>query len=374
MKKKGLYLCKQNYDFDDIDANAIGIAKKILSQLAILNTNGLETELINYNFATISYLKRWLTFFLSKRAYLKTLINIDFKEIAFIYVRRFSPTDRNFLYMLSFIKKVNKNCRIMYEMPTYPYDKEYTGVKGSCTLFVDRIFRKYLYRYVDYIVTYSNHDELLGVPTIKIVNGIDCSTISPVDATEFRQRALRLIVVAQFSLWHGYDRLIEGLYAYYKNKHENNVFIDFVGEGEVLQQYRKMMSKYLLEQYIVFHGRLTGDALTAVFDRGDIAVCSLGCHRKGITVSSELKSREYMARGLPMISSTKIDMLPDDYPYVQYIPADDSPVDVEAIVNFYNMLKHKESRQQQINNIRAFAENNYDMDITMKPILDKLHG
>jgi len=48
-----------------------------------------------------------------------------------------------------------------------------------------------------------------------------------VDVTEYRQdidripteAAIRLIAVAQFAKWHGYDRLIEGLYEYYKNSY-----------------------------------------------------------------------------------------------------------------------------------------------------------
>ena len=109
-----------------------------------------------------------------------------------------------------------------------------------------------------------------------------------------------------------------------------------------------------------------------MFNQADVAVCSLGCHRKGIGLSSELKSREYIARGLPMISSTKIDILPDDYQYIQYVPEDDSSIDIESVINFYNMLKRRESRQQQIKNIRTFAENNCDISVTMKPIISEL--
>ena len=370
--KRGLYLCKQNYNFDDINVHATGIAKKILSQLKVLNTNGLDTKLVNYNFTDVSYFRRLLSFFFTKRVYIKKISNIDFSGINFIYVRRFSPTDRNLLYLLAAIKKVNQNCRIIYEIPTYPYDEEHTGIKGSIVLFTDRLFRKCLYKYINYIATYSHHDEIFGVPTIKIVNGIDCSAIPLVTAKAYHDD-IHLICVAQFSSWHGYDRLIDGLYAHYKNNPEKKIFIDFVGDGDALQQYRDMVSTYKLERYVIFHGILAGDDLSAVFNQADMAVCSLGCHRKGIILSSELKSREYMDRGLPMVASAKIDILTNDYVYVHYVPDDDSPIDIEAILSFYDMLKWREPRQKQIYNIRAFAENNCDMHITMRPILDKLY-
>lgn len=370
--KKGLYLCKQNYNFDNINAQVTGIAKKILAQLKVLNTYELNTQFINYNFSGISYFRRWLAFFFSEQVYMKSLTNINFGELAFIYIRRFSPTDRNLLYLLAAIKKVNQNCRIVYEIPTYPYDEEHTGLKGVFILFVDRIFRKYLYKYIDYIATYSNHDKIFRVSTIKIMNGIDCSEIPLITAQEYHDD-IHLICVAQFSSWHGYDRLIKGLHGYYKNDPGKKLHIDFIGDGDVLQQYREMVRIYKLEQYIIFHGVLGGDALAAVFNQADMAVCSLGCHRKGIILSSELKSREYMARGLPMIAATKIDILPDDYSYIQYVPEDDSPVDICSIIDFYESLNKKESREEQILNIRNFAEKYCDISVTMQPILDKLH-
>ena len=76
-----------------------------------------------------------------------------------------------------------------------------------------------------------------------------------------------------------------------------------------------------------------------------------------------------MARGLPMISSTKIDILPDDYPYIQYVPEDDSPIDINTVINFYNSLTRQENREAQIRNIRNFAETHFDMHITMQPVI-----
>ena len=312
--------------------------------------------------------------------YINKIAKFDFTTVDFVYIRRFIPLSLGFVSMLAYIKNINKGCKIIYEIPTYPYDSEHRGFKGNIVLLIDKIFRKKLKQYVDCIVTYSHDNTIFGVKTIKIMNGIDCSAISPVDITEYRQNtdriptevAIRLIAVAQFADWHGYDRLIEGLYGYYKNNPEKKIFIDFVGDGRVLQQYREMVSKYSLAQYVVFHGVLTGAGLSAVFNQADVAVCSLGCHRKGIGLSSELKSREYIARGLPMISSTKIDILPDDYPYIQYVPENDSAIDVESIVKFCNVLNYAEDRQQQVKNIRAFAWSNCAMSVTMHPIISEL--
>ena len=368
MKKKGLFLCSENYDFNDRSTLSIGIAKKILSQVKTLNTDNLECILVNLYFNFKNPLIRFIYILFIKNMYIKKIKQFNFTTIDYIYIRRFVPLSLGFISMLAYIKHANKDCKIIYEIPTYPYDSEHIGFKGNVILFIDKVFRKKLKRYVDYIVTYSQDDMIFGIQTVKIMNGIDCNAIHLITAKEYHDN-MHLICVAQFSLWHGYDRLIKGLYEYYRNNPEKKVFIDFVGDGSVLQEYQKMVDVYGLRQYIIFHGILTGEALSAVFNQADIAVCSLGCHRIGIFLGSFLKSREYIARGLPMLSSTKIDILPESYPYIRYLSEDESAIDVESIVTFYNMLKHKESRQEQVKNIRTFAENNCDMNVTMKPIL-----
>lgn len=369
MKKKGLFLCSENYDFNDSSVLAIGIAKKILSQVKTLNTDNSECGLVNLYITLKNPLLHLICIFFSRNMYINKIAEFDFATVDFVYIRRFIPLSLGFVSMLAYIKNINKDCKIIYEIPTYPYDSEHRGFKGNIILLIDKIFRQKLKYYIDYIVTYSQDDVIFGIKTIKIMNGIDCSAVSPIDVIKYRQETIRLIAVAQFAEWHGYDRLIKGLYEYYKKAPEKKVFIDFVGNGGVLQQYQKMVALYGLEEYVIFHGVLTGDFLSDVFNQADVAVCSLGCHRKGIDLSSELKSREYMARGLPMISSTKIDILPDDYPYIQYVPEDDSPIDINTVINFYNSLTRQENREAQIRNIRNFAETHFDMHITMQPVI-----
>ena len=375
--KHGLYIVNFGYKITDAEKKQNGVLKKIIGQIKVFNDAGFKVDLLNVSENKGNYLSKFFYSLFYKNQYL--LNNYDaFENIDFVYVRHFSPVNRGCLGLLSYLKK--NGCRIIYEIPTYPYDGEHKGFKGFVFLGIDKIFRKKLRRYVDCIVTYSQDNTIFDIKTVKIVNGIDCSTISPVDVTEYRQdidripteAAIRLIAVAQFAKWHGYDRLIEGLYEYYKNNPKKKVFLDFVGDGSVLSQYQEMVNKYGVAQYVVFHGVLTGAALSAVFNQADVAVCSLGCHRIGIFLGSFLKSRDYIARGLPMISSTKIDILPNDYQYIQYVSEDDSPIDINAVINFYDRLIRRENRELRIKNIRSFAENNCDMHITMQSVIDNI--
>ena len=373
MKKNGLFLCCENYNFDDVNILCIGIAKKIISQIRALNTDLTNCNLVNLHTTIKNPFIRLIYIFFARKVYIKKMERFDFRLIDFVYIRRFLPLSIGFICMLKHIKTLNQNCKIMYEIPTYPYDGEHKGFKGSIFLSIDKIFRRKLKHYVDYIVTYSRDDTIFDVKTIKIINGIDCGSVHPIETQEYHQ-SIRLIAVAQFGLWHGYDRLIEGLYEYYKTNPIRKVYLDLIGDGDkkVLKDYLQKILQYKLQEYITYHGLLFGEDLTRVFNTTDIAVCSLANYRCFVFLSSELKSREYMARGLPMLASTKIDVLPDNYPYIQYIPENDSPVNINTVIMFYDRLVQQEDRNTQISNIRRFAEMYFDIHITMQPVIDSI--
>lgn len=65
---------------------------------------------------------------------------------------------------------------------------------------------------------------------------------------------------------------------------------------------------------------------------------SLGRHRSGITYIKTLKNREYAARGLAFTySETDEDF--DHMPYVWKVPPDESPVNVQELIDFRKTMK-----------------------------------
>ena len=107
----------------------------------------------------------------------------------------------------------------------------------------------------------------------------------------------------------------------------NNVFLPII-------------NKYGLQDKIIFHGQLFGDELTEVFNQCQFAIGSLGRHRSGITVIKTLKNREYATRGIPFIYSEQ-DSDFDHQPYVLKAPVDESPVDIQQIVDFMDGFSMK---------------------------------
>ena len=102
---------------------------------------------------------------------------------------------------------------------------------------------------------------------------------------------------------------------YYKNGGTREAVFHLVGDGSELPLYKKLVEEYGLERRVRFYGFLSGEPLSQVYNRADIAVSCLGMYRKGMDRESSLKSREYSARGLPIIAVSPVDIFPEDWPY-----------------------------------------------------------
>ena len=91
------------------------------------------------------------------------------------------------------------------------------------------------------------------------------------------------------------------------------------------------------------------------------AIGSLGRHRSGITAIKTLKNREYATRGIPFIYSEQ-DSDFDHQPYVLKAVPDESPINVQAILDFFDS-HHFNS--QDIRNTVTHLSWNYQMKKVM---------
>lgn len=285
---------------------------------------------------------------------------------SFCYVR-YGRSNKKYIEMLKKMREVG--ARTVLEIPTFPYDREYThAIKDELIKFFDLRYRMKLHYYVEKVATFSQDREIFGIPCIRIVNGI-CVGGIPVRHPIAASDQIHLIGVATLSKFHGYDRVISGLAKYYREGGNRDVVFHLVGDGKELPRYRTTVQNNHLESHVIFHGFQSGKALDDIFNLCDIGIECLGCHRKGIYLSSSLKSREYAARGLPMITSCKIDVFPEDYPYLLKIPEDDSPVDIETVIRFHDKIYREKTEKDVVGEIRAFAERHCDMERTMQPVI-----
>lgn len=300
-------------------------------------------------------------------AYAK-IINPDF-----IFMRR-TGADRQFIKFLRHIKAKYPKCKILMEVVTYPYLKASLQSVAGCFFLPKEIYNtSLLKRYVDRVVTYTNDSEIWNIPTIQTMNGIIVDSIKPIhDRKNCNDNSVRLLVVAVLQKGHGYERCIKGLYEYYRSGLDRKIEIHIVGNGKELAHYKKLTMRYGLEGKVFFYGRQIGEELDEIYNNMDIGLGALGLYKQGIYQSSSLKIREYLAKGLPIISGCREDVFDNisDCPYFLQVPNDDSVIDMRDVLTFYDRIYSGNTKRQEVHKkIRELALKRIDMNITMQPIL-----
>nr|WP_320038349.1 glycosyltransferase family 1 protein [uncultured Bacteroides sp.] len=331
-----------------------GISKKIFNQVKGLRDAGHHVDLCHYDILPNGHRCRMINneifedygcgkmASLKKRVFYNSIYRYILKEnIKLVYMR----SDHNANpFTIHFLQKLKRQgIRVIMEIPTYPYDQEYKGFsyKEQMELKMDQLFRPSLAKRLFRISTFTDYDSIFGAQTIKISNGIDFSTIPLKQTLRKQPSPFNLIGVAEVHYWHGYDRVMAGIGEYYKQNNSREVFFHIVGgigEDSEMPVFKEIIKKYGIEKQIIFHGQLFGKALDDVFEEADFGIASLGRHRSGITNIKTLKNREYAARGIPFIYS-EIDTDFESMPYVLKAPADESPIDINQILNFYDNCK-----------------------------------
>jgi len=335
-----------------------GISKKIHYQLKGLRQNGYDARLCYYGFTPEGHRCRFIdddvikdygtgwTAALHQRMSYGCIYDYCLREgIQMVYARCFQNASPWLIRLFSRLRKAG--IKAVTEIPTYPYDQEFCHavMKQRIGLWCDKLFRRRLYRQMEALVTFSDATEIFGQRTINISNGVDMDSI-PLHQPPADHHSLHLIGVAEVHFWHGYDRLVEGLGRYYQTTEKpKNVVLHIVGgiwpgdmHGE--RGFQTLIDRYGLNGKIVLHGQLFGQQLDDVFNQCRFAIGSLGRHRSGITTIKTLKNREYATRGIPFIYSEQ-DSDFDRQPYVLKATADESPIDIQQIVDFTDRFTMK---------------------------------
>lgn len=340
------------HGFSDVS----GISKKIHYQVKGLRENGYEVHLCYYDFDANGHRCRYVDDAVIKDygtgalAGLRQRLDYDCiydycknQGIQFVYARCFQNANP---FLIRLFRKLRKfGIKAVTEIPTYPYDQEFATFSRQerLGLKIDQMFRNQLAREMSAIVTFSDEERIFGQRTIRISNGVDFDSI-PLHQFKPVDDAIHLIGVAEVHLWHGYDRLIAGLGEYYMNTSSpRNIVFHIVGGVDPFDLYgggnypgiQTLIDQYGLQEHVVFHGQLFGEELDKVFNQSCFAIGSLARHRSGITVIKTLKNREYATRGVPFIYSEQ-DSDFDHQPYVVKAVPDESPIDIQQILDFIN--------------------------------------
>lgn len=365
MMKKGYYIHFGGRE-------SIGVSKKIDMQIEEFGKH-FDVRELEVRAAERSLAERVIGLFPTmsiRREYEQAFTELDQPD--FLYVRR-TVADRAYLRFWKKIRERYPDCKIIIELFTYPYDKDDFGKWNAWPFYLkERLYRPKLKKYVDRFVTYTEHGEIFGIPTIHSANGINVDSIKQVEGA-YREGEINLIGVAFMQRHHGYERIIEGLKEYYGGETPDwRVNLRLVGDGPEKARYQDLVERYRLEDYVKFYPTLTGEKLDELYNESDIALVSFGMYKLGFYGRlCALKSRECLAKGMPLITGCVIDVIPEDYPYAGVFPNDDSMVDIEEVVAFYKRVKdRKDSKKELADTIRQFAAEHVSMEAVMRPVVE----
>lgn len=361
--------------FDITRERLPGVFKKVEMQADAISGISGSCDVYFVNGSSVEILSKSQHEVQEKKDMRKYIFDIVMKYDAIYF--RWGGTNRLFNELLRFLSLHNK--LIVIEIPTYPIKGEMLGkakgrwekknyygtIKSLLGAYIlEDVYLRKQKKFTDMFVFTAPDAFMKGVRTVNILNGID-----PAKIIRRREHScgnvIKLLAVANVSSWHGFDRVIRGLAEYHGKR---KIEFVIVGQGSELDELKRLVLQYALEDAVLFRGLQFGEDLDKCFDECDIAVGSLGLHRLGITPSS-LKSREYMARGIPFVASETEAIELDDYvsPYVYMVPGNNQEINIEALLEWIDgidMVKAGEA-------LHTFALTHCTWKIQMQKVLEK---
>ncbi|MCX6651391.1 MAG: glycosyltransferase [Methanomassiliicoccales archaeon] len=190
-----------------------------------------------------------------------------------------------------------------------------------------------------------------------IANGVNIGRFKMRNPSPDRVGPLRILAVANFNCWHGYDKLLDALT---EPDIEGRMQVYLIGEGPEKQNLVHKVNKMALRN-VHFLPPMKGADLDELFDSCDIALGVLAIERKGLVEMCPLKHREYCARGVPFVmSGTDVDF-PADSEFVLNAPIGQN-IDIEQVLDFAKRMREWRDHPKVM---RRYAEEHLDWAIKM---------
>lgn len=148
-----------------------------------------------------------------------------------------------------------------------------------------------------------------------------------------------------------------------------SVRLHIIGDGILLEQLKRQVQECQLEEYIIFYGALTQEAIKTRFEQADVFIMSGRYDSEGRAETQGLVIQEAQAMELPVMVSDvggmKYGLLPDESGFI--VKEGDLRGFVEAVKTFILDLSLKEKMGETG---RDFVEQNYDNEILVLRLFD----
>jgi hypothetical protein len=199
-------------------------------------------------------------------------------------------------------------------------------------------------------------------PSKVVANGIDVERVPMTGFAPFDGQELRMLFIASsHAPWHGTDRLLASLRAW---RGSTKLRLEMIGGASGAAPGTTQHEGPLT---IHHHGVLTGAPLDAVFKRATLAFSSLAMFRTGLREACVLKTREYVARGMPFVFGYDDVDLPEPMAFCRNVGNSDATFPVEPLLDFAREASTDSSTSERM---RAFAKERLDWKVKMRAFHD----
>jgi len=254
----------------------------------------------------------------------KLLQNIEF-DIIYMRYRLYMP----------FFTKVLKKYKVVMEINSDD-TKEYK-LHSKLTHFYNIFTRNLVLKKIDTFIAVSEELKVrfsyLNKSTYVIANGIDTSEYNIKESKN--KRPILVFIGTPNQSWHGLDK-IDKMAEFFKDYQFNIIGTDGTDK-----------------ENIKYFGYLCKEESTKIIQKSDIGIGTLSLYKKGLNEASPLKSRQYLACGIPLIYAYKDTDLKGDESFVLALENTQNNINLEKIKRFvekvYNNIETK-------HDARKFAE------------------
>lgn len=320
-----------------------GVTKKIKR---LSNSIDKESKLNSFNF---------------RKSPLKTLMYLILKQHDYILVR--NHVVLIFLCFPFLLLQKFRGAKLILECPT-PIEIIYEEIPDNLKGYIIKLaiilaFPNLLFIFNKILQYSTDSDRFTEKFKEKITyfsNGICSDEIRCLNNKDTDRDKIKFVFVASFAKWHGVDRFFNSLQS---KELERKVEVHIVGSGSVLDEFVTHFEKNDIKNLkVVFHGVKLDDELKSIYDSCDLAISSLALYRKNLFSASELKVREYLANGLPILISAMDDDIVPNTPFVYDVKNDNSLIDLDDVFKWFDKLNRKEYREDIYN----YALNNLTLE------------
>lgn len=275
----------------------------------------------------------------------------------FIYIRRIGI---DIVFMK--LNLISKSTKIIYELPTYPFDKT-NFFKTNFLQFFENIYLMNIATKKIYLFTAMIQKNINNNKIMPIYNGID------IEKFEIKKRkkrkldkCLNLVGIAHVNYWHGYDRVINSM----QNTKINVKFTIYSNETPELKKLKKIVKEKKLDDIVSFKEINENTDIVYEINKYDVAIGGIGYFRRNSIYDTSIKNKEYCALGIPFIYCCNDVSFDKNFKYMYKVPANNDIIDLKKIYYWYKDIYNSDFENEMYN----YAKNNLSFKDSIKKIIE----